>query len=346
MHLTVPKLNKITGLLIKLAILLLSIGFLYKQLTGKEKVEDILSFISNLKDNSQFLLLLLGLLALMMINWGFEALKWRLLVAKIERITFLRAFLAVFAGLAIGIFTPNKTGEFAGRMLAIEKGSRIKSVLITFIGSLSQLLVTIIGGFAGSLFVLFVLDKQNTVVSSNFKFGILILCFFLFVIGVFFYLNINVLSFFARKLIIKKMSKLKRFFSIYEEYYLSDLLKILGLSFFRYIVFNIQLVLIILFFGIEMPIFHLLSLTFIWFFIITVIPTITLTEIGVRGAVSVFVFSFYFKNFASSIEPPNIELKVIAATFILWLINIVLPSLVGALSVFRFNIFPKKQSNG
>ena len=72
-------------------------------------------------------------------------------------VSWLNAFRAVFSGLAISMITPNRLGEFAGRIIYLPAQLRIKGTAFTFISNLAQLLVTLTGGcltllFSGSTF--------------------------------------------------------------------------------------------------------------------------------------------------------------------------------------------------
>jgi uncharacterized membrane protein YbhN (UPF0104 family) len=61
---------------------------------------------------------------LMFVNWGIEARKWQLLVSSIQKVSFGRAFRAVFSGQALGFNTPNRMGESAGRAIFLDEGNR------------------------------------------------------------------------------------------------------------------------------------------------------------------------------------------------------------------------------
>ena len=54
-------------------------------------------------------------LVLMIMNWGLEALKWQVLVKSTQPLNFIQAFGSVLAGLATGLITPNRIGNFIGR---------------------------------------------------------------------------------------------------------------------------------------------------------------------------------------------------------------------------------------
>jgi hypothetical protein len=92
-------------------------------------------------------------LVLMLINWGIEARKWQILLLPIQKMHFLRAFKATLTGVSFAMNTPNRIGEYGGRMLFVDEGNRLKSVSLTIAGSFSQLIVTLILGVAG-LYVL------------------------------------------------------------------------------------------------------------------------------------------------------------------------------------------------
>ena len=57
----------------------------------------------------------------MCLNWSIEAIKWRLLIKKMQPITFIEALKGVLSGVAVGTFTPNRIGEFGGRILYLKE---------------------------------------------------------------------------------------------------------------------------------------------------------------------------------------------------------------------------------
>ena len=68
------------------------------------------------------------------------------------------------------------------------------------------------------------------------------------------------------------------------------------------------------------------------------IPTTALTELGVRGSVSVFLFALL----AGAAEPDaNTTFAVLSASTLIWLLNIALPALAGVLVVFRLKFFDR-----
>src|SRR5690349_10597785 len=70
------------------------------------------------------ILFLLVATLLIVVNWGLEAWKWKLLVATVRPLNFLQAYKAVLSGVAFSVSLPNRVGEYIGRMLYQPEGSR------------------------------------------------------------------------------------------------------------------------------------------------------------------------------------------------------------------------------
>jgi hypothetical protein len=95
------------------------------------------------------------------------------------------------------------------------------------------------------------------------------------------------------------------------------------MSLLRYLVFTVQQVILfyIILPSVSFP--EMMGLTAISFLFITIIPSIALGELGVRGGVNIAVFSF--GGWMSA--------DVLMVTFTLWFVNLVLPALMGACSI-------------
>src|SRR5688572_10979456 len=88
---------------------------------------------------------------LMFVNWSLEALKWKISVQRVQPVSFLRSLKAVFSGVSFSVTTPNRTGEYLGRVLYMDEGNRLKVISLTVLGSLSQLIITVFFGLLGLL---------------------------------------------------------------------------------------------------------------------------------------------------------------------------------------------------
>lgn len=131
--------------------ILLSIS-IYRRIQHQQNLHNSWSVIkSSLVGPESWKLYLVGLLSI--VNWGLETKKWQILVSPIEKVSYGRAFKSVLSGLSLSLFLPNRLGEYFGRMVFMEEGNRLRSVPLSVIGSVSQLIITLIAGIAGMLYV-------------------------------------------------------------------------------------------------------------------------------------------------------------------------------------------------
>ncbi len=141
--------NLVTAI-IKVAILGLLSWALYEQLVVSERLSDVYLQLRESVDAQGWWLL--GLcVVLMFCNWGTEALKWKLLIQPLLPVRFLRAFKAVWTGVTLGLFTPNRIGEYGGRLLYIPMRFRLSGIVSSLIGSYAQILATLLVGIIALL---------------------------------------------------------------------------------------------------------------------------------------------------------------------------------------------------
>ena len=57
---------------------------------------------------------------LMCLNFLMESIKWKVVVANTNPISFTKAIKSVLVGQAFAFFTPNRIGDFAGRVLFLK----------------------------------------------------------------------------------------------------------------------------------------------------------------------------------------------------------------------------------
>jgi hypothetical protein len=277
-----------------------------------------------------------ALLLLLPVNWGIESLKWKLLVGRSEQISFGTAFLGVLGGLATSVFTPNRVGEFIGRVFILKKSDPLEGILLTLVGSFSQMLVTLSLGTLAYLFFAPVympgILPESTLLVRAFSGTLIALVLLL----IFFYFNIPALRRISLLLPGKFAERLSRGIRSLAACPKPLLLKTLLLSTVRYLVFLIQFCLAIRLFGLPFPIRDCLLVIPVIYLVLLAIPTMALTEIGVRGSVSVFLFGLLCGP--AGLDSSQ-ELAVLSASTLIWLVNIALPSLAGVFVIFRLNFF-------
>lgn len=322
--------KKTLSFLIKIGIVVFSLYFLYKELVLKN---DIINFDKSLffKLITDNIILIVIVLFLMFLNWFLEALKWRYMISKIEKVSIYTSLKAVFAGITVSSFTPNRVGEYGGRVFYLEKADRLKGVIITFIGSMSQLLITILFGSISFIILSELLFESKVLFSAISKFKLLVfLLLFLFNVFIFYFFY-NVHSFISFFNLNKYINRFKQYIQTFTIYNSSELTNILLFSFSRYIVFSIQFLILLNVFEIDSSTFHSMLSVMLIFLFVSIIPTIVVAEIGVRGSVAIYVFSLFTIN----------SIGVFSSTLLLWIINLVIPSLIGIYFVFNLNFFRK-----
>jgi len=340
------KVRKTYNYLIRFLIIFATYGFIYQQVFHKRDLATIYATFLDRFQSPWFIYMIIMLLLLMAINWGIEALKWYLLINKIERLSWLRSLQAVLTGVAVSTFTPNRVGDYFGRVFILERANRIEGIFITILGSMSQLLITFVLGTSG-IFLLFIFHHEILLeyfslpdsLYQYIKWGGLILVLGLNILVILLFLNISVLSSLANRLKGKLVEKLSSYIHILSAYTVRELIIIIVLSLFRFIVFSLQLYLLLHLFNVDLPLVQGFIIISVIFFVITMVPTIAITELGVRGSVSLFLIGIYYGTPLDMAE--SIKLGIIAASTALWIINLVIPALTGAGFVLNLKFFRK-----
>lgn len=273
--------------------------------------------------------ILIGVLLLMLLNWSVEALKWNLSVAMIYPTTFLAAFYAVLSGVSLSVSMPNRMGEYAGRVLYLPEGSRLKAVPVSLVGSISQLLVTLVAGIAGLLFLkkallhsYFINGVWYYVLLSGTVIATAVLMVFYFGIGTW-------------RVWLQRWLRNSRHAYLLQSLHLfgaSLLLRLLSLSFIRYIIFSLQYVLLFSFFEVHVATYLVWSVTAVLFLAMAAIPTIALAELGLRGQLSLQLMGLFTKN----------SLGVVLTSVTAWAVNLVVPALAGSILILTINVFKRK----
>ena len=315
--------NKSGKIILSIILIVVSYGFVIYKIIKFEELREIK--FSEAFQSGNNLFLLTSVLILMLFNWSLETIKWKILIHKIENFSFISALKAVFSGITIGIFTPNRIGEIGGRIIFLDKGKRTYGLLATSLGSFAQLITTIINGLT-AFALLLLLFPERTDVNSIFNKISAIIVSILLIVFIWLYFNFKLI-----KPVLLRFS----FFKTREEQlnYFSEtqfflLFKALVLSLVRYGVFITQFFLLLLFFKIELSFIQAyISIGLIYLFA-SLIPTTTLVELGIRGSLSIFFIGMFSENI----------LGIVLATTILWIINLAIPSVIGSVFLIKKNL--------
>jgi len=328
---------RIYNIIIRLLIVVVSYLFIYKQIFYKKELHSLLLMFEDLFHTRNFFLQLSLIILLMFLNWSIESLKWKYLIQKIEHIKFSSSFKAVMSGITVSTFTPNRIGEYFGRVFIFKQANHWDGVLITIIGSMSQLLVTLVTGTLASLFFILKYFDLHGFFYGYAKIGLISIAIIIISFFIFLYFNVSLLSSLQNRVKWKWAHRIKSHLKVFSLYTNRQLAKVLFFSFMRYCVFSIQYFLLLKLFGIFLPFTEELISVSLIFFVMTIIPTIALSELGIRGSVAMFIIGMYFQKMASLNE--QINLGILTASGMLWLINLAIPALIGSFFVFNLKFF-------
>ena len=309
------KINKKFDILLKATFLIATYLYLYFEIFYNKKLQYVFSDFSC----KYFLTLYVFFIVILMpVNWITEAYKWKYSVKNIQKIQLQNSIKAVLASVAMGVFTPNRTGEIPGRAFYLNNCRLWEATFSTMIGAIAQLVVTLVSGFILLPFFL------NKIINDNIILIVFtIISILLSIIITYLYFNINHLSKLSNWKIFRKAPGFSEQIEIFKSFSSKMLFHILLLSLLRYVIFSIQFILTLKSFSINLSFSQYLITVPVYYLIITAVPTIALSEIGVRGSAGVFIFSFYgLKNDAFQFN------LLIASTFI-WIINVVIPAIIG-----------------
>lgn len=315
------------GLALKVLIALLAVGFIIRELRLRDASTDLLDDLFFLLERPRFEELAILLVA-MLTNWALEAYKWRVLISTIETISLWRAIKAVFSGVTIAFFTPNRVGEYGGRVFHLDKADRIDAVLLTVVGSYAQLTVTIVAGLVALTFYLPTFEGTGPLSGSQYGFialGIFALCGFLILL----FLNTRLLTVILNKLRLPRT--IMRHVKIFEAHSPQSLARVLAASAGRYIIFTAQFFLLLRIFSVDVGYPDAMMMIAMTYFVMTGIPTIAITEVVTRGSVAVYFLSQLSANVTG----------IVSASSLLWLVNLVIPALFGVITIFSLRFFRK-----
>lgn len=273
---------------------------------------------------------ILSAFLLIALNFGLEALKWKRLIGHhYPNISFETSLKAILAGNTTGIFTPNRVGEYAGRVLYLPEGKRWEAALLTFVDRICQMVITIwMGGIAFSYLILYFKQQIFSFLPiTNAQLYVAITLLFVFNIIA------TLLIIFPHKLIEKGINSntqyliLQKIRAAVENTQPKTFVNVLVISLLRNLTFSLQYYFLLVAFGYENS--WALAMVLIWviFLIKSVIPSISLSELGIRESVAVAVMGVFAISAGTAV----------GSTFLLYIFNIALPAIVGVFYVQKMN---------
>ena len=257
----------------------------------------------------------------MPLNWLLESLKWqRLSSYQGKRISLIRAIKVILVGQYFSVITPARIGDYGGRWLMSGEKGRKFAFSATFWSSLAQ-------NFIGISFGLICLYGYSGMITQYDAFRIQP---FLFPALIVLLTCMMGIYFFGEKLI-------GRFVSV-QSYTKTTLAGVLILSAVRFSVYLTQYYLLLRFCGVGLSGTVLLSgIGLIWF-VQSTCPIPPFLGLLARAEIAVIIWTFF------GVDP----VTVIAASLLLWIINLFLPSFFGwlLLKELDFQTLAKNNPHG
>ncbi|MDB5198992.1 MAG: hypothetical protein JWO92_955 [Chitinophagaceae bacterium] len=305
---------------------------LYKQVKAQPHLYESLVLIKQAPFGEQALKFWLVII-LAFANWGLEAKKWQVLMRNLQPLNYFTALKGVLSGVTFSLNTPNRIGEYGGRVLYVEEGNRLKSVSLSIAGSICQLTITVLMGCGGLIFLLHTEHANgNTIMGLSFfwlkvllslsVFATLILLLFLFRLS-------WIIRLFEK---IPAISKYVQYVSVLDEFTPKLLLRLLLLSLLRYLVFVIQYILLLQVLQVDVSWEQGFWLIAILYLVMAIVPSFAIADLGIRGKFSTELLSLYSTNIVG----------ILGTTFGIWFINLFIPALAGSYFIIRKKIFKER----
>ncbi|MGQ1890056.1 hypothetical protein ACT29H_06405 [Thermophagus sp. OGC60D27] len=277
------------------------------------------------QNTAQFFLVLFFVFLLMVVNIGLEIRRWQLLVRPVASIAFWESMQQVIKGLQLGLITPVRSGDPIGKALFFDASMRRDVVLLSLVGSIIQ--TTVI--FCFTLIAFAFAGAPGRRLLSLFRDHFWAVDNYLVYLGVLLLLSGGFISF---RILKNKYGSIIGQLNLLNWFSVLQTIHIGVLTVIRYLVFSLQLLILLRFFEASTATTGFLSV-FLFYGAITFFPSMGAGDLGIRSAVALLVFG------ETAVSGPGI----ILSTMIVWFINIALPALVP---VFTGHFVEKKMVVG
>lgn len=262
---------------------------------------------------------LLVCIVLMFINTSLEGSKWYLLARSVADVSYIRAFCSYLVGIAFSIITPNRIGEYPGRILYLGGGNTFRYISISVLGISAQLSAIYIFGFAGLIYYNIVFPALMAKVALG-------VCIVVNVIAALVYWRFE--EWLPRLVQIRWLRRFAMYGMLLNRITTRRQIMVLTISLLRFAVFTAQYLFLLRWMNVKVPLAEGFCMAALFFWIISVIPSVALAGLGVRGTVSLYLFHHFSSN----------SVGILAATVGIWLLNLILPSILGSFLILRMRL--------
>lgn len=261
---------------------------------------------------------LIPVFLLTFVNWGLEALKWKMGLEDVYGMSYKESWQSVIWGNMFSFITPNRAGSFLGRIILLPQRLRVVAIFRSFVINFYQLLITLVLGLVAMVFHPIPSKVWADLNWKSFHWiWILLVCSFLLIALAFMLLNNQKIGRFYFQL----QKNIRRTLA-------SGFIKktpiLITLSLLRYLVFVVQYLLLITFlFQVPVEMAWVTGIV-LSFFIIAIFPISVFSNIGVREQVFIWVFA------------PWLDARIASICLIIWILNVLVPVLMGMWSYGRW----------
>ena len=289
---------------VKWLIVIAAYGYLVYKLATYDDYATLWETIRCTMHDAQCTVFIMATLLLMPLNIFLEAVKWRFLNRDIETMSLREAQRQVYIGFIGAFLTPYRVGDFPSRAMCLRDKSRWgEATVMGFVGGVALTLVIVLIGLLPAVFYFNQTPAWWQVLLA--------------IVGC---LSVGLL---APYLIQKHSSNFKLSnlpTSLNFKLSTFNFIAATGWSLLRYLVFGLQLYLILRWVGVPMIAMEAVVSIPFYYLLVTLTPNMPIADVGIRGSWAIFVFSRYG-------EVPLIT----AAVVVIYVINTLLPMVVGSI---------------
>jgi uncharacterized membrane protein YbhN (UPF0104 family) len=269
--------------------------------------------------------MLLIILLLMPVNWFMEVIKWKILMRPSLHLSWRRAVLGVLSGITFSLFTPNRMGEYGGRILYAGRNHAWQAVIASVTGSFAQNIIHISFGLIAGLLMFNVLLGMPQVTGR----GIWILSIGVILVAWLIYWKLPSIAIVLNKWKPPNfMTSFWKALAYLTQVTSRELGAALFLGFVRYLIFCMQYILLLQFFGADISWWMLAGGVAVIYLLQTMIPLPPFVDLIARNELGILMWAGLGVN----------EITIIAAGFGIWIINLLIPALFGLLAITAVNI--------
>ena len=256
------------------------------------------------------------------LNILLESIKWRYLLREVEPMTIREAQRQTYFGFIGAFLTPSRLGDYPARVTMMHNRNKwLTAITLGFVGTLALAFLQVLCGMPSCIMLLERLGGFRWVE---------VICCLVLILQVVIIIFFPILSrIFAEK---THPGKVHDTLVVLGSFSHKRFLTTMFLSALRYVVWSVQLWLVLEFCGIHLTMVDALISIPAYYLLVTVTPSVPVADAAIRGSWSMVVFNVFSDNI------PGIAI----AAVLLWFLNTILPMLVGTFLPYQ-SFLPAKE---